>query len=123
MENPFSNLGKGAIKVASEVLANAKYAFPAASAMRPAPSWASTNSNCRCPSTWKRTQRDTTMLNDVCVPCALICMLDAAVSILVQAMALCCSWGAVVCLCVVDSLYKGMLCCHTWNVMHYTNTP
>ena len=92
MENPFSNLGKGAIKVASEVLANAKYAFPAASAIRPAPSWASTNSNCRCPSTWKRTQRDTTMLNDVCVPCALICMLDAAVSILVQAVALCCSW-------------------------------
>ena len=40
----------------------------------------------------KRTHRDTTMLDDVCVPCALICMLDAAVSILVQAMALCCSW-------------------------------
>ena len=48
-------------------------------------------SKCCCPSAWKRTHRDTTLLDHVCVPCALICMLDAAVSILVQAMALCCS--------------------------------
>ena len=85
--------------------------------MKQHPQLNTTQENC------KRTHRDTTLLDDVCVPCALICMLAAGVSILVQAMALCSSWGAVVCLCVVDSLYKGMLCCHTWNVMRYTNTP
>ena len=71
----------------------------------------------------KRTNCDTTLLDDVGVPCALMCMLAAGVSIVVQAMALCCSWGAVVCLRVVDSPYTGMLCSRTWNIVQYSNPP
>ena len=65
----------------------------------------------------ERTNCDTTLLDDVGVPCALMCMLAARVSIVVQAMALCCSCGAVVCLRVVDYPYMGMLRSRTWQVL------
>ena len=71
----------------------------------------------------KQTNCDTTLLEDVGVPCALMCMLAVPVSIVVQAIALCCSWGAVVCSCEVDSPFTGMLCTHTWNIMQYSNPP
>ena len=58
-----------------------------------------------------------TLLDYVSVLCALMCMLAARVSIVVQAMALCCSCGAVVCLRVFDYPYMGMLRSRIWQVL------
>ena len=69
----------------------------------------------------KQTKCDTTQFEDKDDPCALRCMVAAPVSIVGQAIALRCSWGAVVCSREVDSLFRGMLCIHTWNIMQYSN--
>ena len=71
----------------------------------------------------KRRTCNTTLLDDMVVPCALMCMHAARVSIVDQAMALRCSRGAVVGVCVVDSPHMCMLCSCTWNNMQYTNSP
>ena len=71
----------------------------------------------------KRRTCNTTLLDDMVVPCALMCMHAARVSIVDQAMALRCSRGAVVGVCVVDSPHMCILCSCTWNNMQYTNSP
>ena len=71
----------------------------------------------------KRRTCNTTLLDDMVVPCALMCMHAARVSTVDQAMPLPCSRGAVVGVCVVDSPHMCILCSCTWNNMQYTNSP